>query len=741
MGAGRGARDSSAEPVLHSGQGEHVASDARVVTGHCGICPSGCAVRITLQGNRISRVAPDTTNPHAMSCRRVGRAAEIVHSPDRLLFPLKRTGARGENRFARIGWEEALDTIAAGLHEIGSRYGPQAVCQYNGRGTFERSLWEMLSPAGVRESCAWSLLFPFGSPNTTGAGSNCYVSHAVLAPVTTFGVWWEDTFPDLEQARLIVVWGTNPANASPPEQMSRIDRAVHRGAKVVVIDHRRTETARRTGAEWLAIRPGTDGALALSMIHVLIREGLYDRVFAERWTAGFEELKEYAAGFPPEEAQAMTGIPADTIRRVARAIRGAGGASLLSYTGLEYTTSGVQNIRAVMTLWALSGNLDVPGGNLIKMPDTDFKVSSRRRIEPPSGVEPVGKSAYPLYHHYRKEAHAMELPRAILHDDPYPVRGMLVFGASIITGYPDPSLWRRSFSALDFLLVVDRFPTEDARYADIILPAATSFEEDSYLISGRHVRLRRKVIEPLGESRSDWDIVAAIAARLGYGHLFPRSAQEMLRWAFEGTEIDLDELARNPEGVQLPATPMRYRKWESGALRGDGKPGFETPSGKFEISSSVLKAHGYDPLPVYKPPREGPAATPELTREFPLIFNSGARNTAYFCSQHRNIAGLVKQRPNPLVWIHPHDALPRGIADGDPVDVVTRRGGVRFQAKVTRDIAPGAVEADANGGSPLGPSAWRECNVNELTDPENRDPLSGFPVYKALLCEVRKAGP
>ncbi len=608
---------------------------------------------------------------------------------------------------------------------------------YTGRGTFERSLWEMLAPAGVRETCAWSLLFPFGSPNTTGAGSICYVSHAVLAPAVLFGVWWADTVPDLENAGLIVVWGTNPANGSPPVVMRQIEKAVERGAKVVVIDHRRTETARRTGAQWLPIRPGTDGALALSMIHVLIEEGLHDKEFAKNWTVGFDELRAYAAGFPPEKAEEMTGIPAGSIREMARAIAGSGGAALLSYTGLEYTNSGVQNIRAVLTLWALSGNLDAPGGNLIKMADMELKVSTRRRLEPPIGVDPVGKSTYPLYHLYRKEAHAMELPRAILQDDPYPVRAMVVWGASIITGFPNPSLWRRAFSALDFLVVVDRFPTEDSRYADIILPAATSFEEDSYLISGRSVELRRKVIEPMGESRSDWDIVAAIAGTLGYGQLFPRSSREMLSWAFEGTGIDLDELEKTGE-ASLPVSPMRYRKWESGLLRRDGSPGFETPSGKFEIASSILKENGYDALPLYVPPREGPTEAPELARDFPLVFNSGARNKTFFNSQHQNIRRLAQQRPNPLAWLNPRDALPRGISSGDSVEVATPRGQVRFEAFVTEDIAPGAVEVDASGGGPLAPPSWRESNANELTDSENRDPLSGFPVYKALLCEVRK---
>ncbi|MGO9309808.1 MAG: molybdopterin-dependent oxidoreductase [Spirochaetia bacterium] len=712
--------------------------EQRVVHGHCGICPSGCPVRITLEGDRITKVIPEKAGAEGRCCNRCGRAAEIVYSPDRILHPLKRSGARGENMFRPVSWDEALDAIADGLRGVADLHGPQAACLYTGRGTFERSLWEMLAPAGVRETSAWSLLFPFGSPNTTGAGSNCYVSHAVLAPAATFGVWGADTSADLENAHLVVVWGTNPANASPPQTMRRIEASVARGARVVVIDHRRTETARRTGARWLAIRPGTDGALALSMLHVLIEEGLYDRDFARRWTVGFEDLRAYAAGFRPGDAEAMTGVPSAQIVETARAIAGSGGAALLTHTGLEYTTSGVQNIRAVLTLWALSGNLDTPGGNVIAMPGDGLRVNDRRRIDPPPHPNPVGKDTYPLYHHLRKEAHAMELPRAILQGDPYPVRAMLVFGASIITGYPDPSLWRRAFSALDFLVVVDRFPTEDSRYADVILPAATLFEEDSYIVSGSRVHLRRGVIEPVGESRSDLQIVAAIAERLGYGHLYPRSSAEMLQWAFEGTGIDVRDLQLHPEGVELPRVPMQYRKWESGLLRRDRKPGFETPSGKFEIASSLLGQFGYEALPVYHPPREGPSSSPGLVEKFPLVFNSGARNKVFFNSQHRNIPGLARQRPHPLVWISPSDAHRRGIASGDPVEVVTLRGRVPYEAFVTGDIAPGIVEADASGGGPLGAAAWRACNVNDLTDPENRDPISGFPVYKALLCDVRR---
>ncbi len=712
--------------------------EPQVIPGLCGICPAGCGVKISLEDGRIQRIAPWKGHPQGICCPRGAHAPEIVYSRDRLLYPLKRVGPRGAGQFVRASWDEALDTIAHQFKRIASQYGPQAVCTYTGRGTFERSLCDLLTPAGVPESSAWNLLFPFGSPNTTGVGAICYVAHGVIAPVTTFGVWDIDTFADIEHSDLIVVWGDNPATDSSPINLNRIRAAQKKGAEVIVIDHRRSETVRATKGRWIGIRPGTDGALALGMIHVVIEEELYDREFVEKWTVGFEELKAYVAQFSPAWVERITFVPADEIRRTARALANASGAALVSYTGLEYTNSGTQNIRAVLSLWALTGNLDVPGGKVIKMPEGEFHVNQSMRLEPPAGVDPIGKDKYPVYYLYRKEAHAMELPRAILHDDPYPLRAMLIVGSSIITAYPNPNLWRKSFDALDFLVVVDRFLTADAMHADVVLPATTLFETESYMIYDRTVQLRRRVIQPRGEARSDWEVATAIAERLGYGQLYPESAEDMLRQALAGTGLDLETLYAYPEGVQLPLPEQRYRKWELGLLRQDGKPGFETPSGRFEIASSVLAEYGYDPLPVYVEPQEGPISTPELTKQFPLVFNSGARIQSDFRSQHHNIPGLLKLQPYPLVTIHPRDAAPRNIQTGDQVFVVTPRGKVRYSAWVTQDIMPGVIEANAGGGSPIASQPWRECNVNELTDSENRDPISGFPVYKALLCDVVK---
>lgn len=707
----------------------------QTVLGLCGVCPGGCPVRVELRDGRIERVLPRRDHPEGMVCRRGGRAAEIVYAPDRLLHPQQRVGPRGEGRFQRVSWDAAYEQLVSGLRSIAQRHGPEAVCIYTGRGNFELGLNESFAPSGTVETSASAVLFPFGSPNTTGVGSLCYVAYGMIATRASFGDYIRNINFDLEQADLIVVWGTNPATDSPPTRMRRLRRAKQRGARVVVIDHRRTETVRAALAEWIGIRPGTDGALALGLINVILDEGLHDREFVERWTHGFEELARYARRFDPETVERITWVPAETVRRLAREIARTPRCATLMYTGLEYSGCGVQTLRAVWSLVALSGHLDTPGGNQFRMRGVR---PGRILTDPPSGGRaPIGAEEYPLYHATRSEAHAALLPRAILEGKPYPIRGLIVSGSSLITSWPDPELWRRALASLELLVVVDRFPTADSAYADLVLPAATLFETESYMLYGDRLQHRPRVIAPLGEARSDYLIFAELARRLGYGHLWPQTERGMIERALVGTGVTLAELERRPDGVQLPAPPMRYRKHETGELRSDGRPGFETPTGKFELTSEWLRQHGYDPLPAYTEPAEGPLAAPGLAREFPLVFNSGARTHHDFRSQLHNIPTLAAKLPAPLVHLNPRDAEARGIRDGDPVEVVSPRGSVRFVAHVTDEIIAGAIDANMGGGGPLGPEAWRRANVNALTDMDNRDPLSGFPTYKALLCDVR----
>ncbi|MEE8517625.1 MAG: IscS subfamily cysteine desulfurase, partial [Dehalococcoidia bacterium] len=264
-------------------------------------------------------------------------------------------------------------------------------------------------------------------------------------------------------------------------------------------------------------------------------------------------------------------------------------------------------------------------------------------------------------------------------------------------------------------------------------------EITSYMTYGPVFKIREKMIEPVGEARNDYLILAELARRLGYGDRYPQSEEDLLRYALKDSGFTLEEVRAAGGSVQIPTVMMQYKKWQKGLLRPDGKPGFNTPSGKFEITSTVLEEHGYDPLPVYTEPQEGPLAQPALAEKFPLVFNSGSRIFADFRTQHHGVPGLSRKAPAPLVTINTRDAQKRGIEDGDWVYVVSPRGRVRYRARVTHDIVEGAIDANMGGGGPLGPQAWQESNVNDLTDLNRYDPISGFPVYKALLCDVLKA--
>jgi cysteine desulfurase NifS len=651
---------------------------------------------------------------------------------------MRRKGPKGTYEFERISWDNAYEIIVNRLSRIKAEYGPEALSIYTGRGSFELAMCDVFQPKGVAVSSASSVLFPFGSPNTMGVGALCYVSFAMIAPHVTMGGMMINMFSDIENARLIVVWGANPATDSPPLDLQRIMKAYKRGAKVVVIDPRRTMTAKLTDAEWIPIRPGTDGALALGMCNVIIREELFDEAFVQVWTSGFEEFSRYVQHFSPNVVEEITGVPAETVISLARRIVEADGASPVMYSGLEYSDSGVQAIRATHVLWALAGKLDVPGGRCFTMRENHFPINRKGHIENPDVKKALGRDRFPVYSFYRGESHAIALPDAVLQGRPYPIRSLIILGGSMITAWPQPDIWNRTLNGLDFLVCIDRQFTADAAYADIVLPGTTMYEIESYMTYGPLFRIREKVIKPIGEARNDFFIMSELAERLGYGHLYPQNEEELLRYVLKDSGFTLEDV-RNAGGiVQIPTRIMQYKKWEKGMLRPDGKPGFDTPSGKFEITSSILEEHGYDPLPVYTEPIEGPVSRQELAKKFPLVFNSGSRVNTDFRSQHHGITGLCKDRPEPTVTINILDARERGIANGDLVYLKTARGQVAMRAMVTDDIAKGSIDANMGGGGPVGPEAWQKCNINYLTDLQRYDPISGFPVYKALLCDIVK---
>ena len=505
-------------------------SELKWKKGICGICPAGCWVEAGMDNGTLVDIRADKSHSLGMICRRGEHAPEIIYSENRLKYPMKRVGLKGTYEFERISWDEAYEEIVKNLNKIKSESGPEAVSIYTGRGSFELSLCDIFQPKGVAVSSASSVLFPFGSPNTMGVGALCYVSFAMIAPHVTMGRMLIDMFTDIENAELLIVWGANPATDSPPLDMYRLEAAANHGAEIIVIDPRNTETVERTNGQWIPIRPGTDGALALSIIETMITEELYDENFAENWCNGFDELKTYVQHFTPEVVENISGVKAEVIRELARKISNATGACPVMYTGLEYSDSGIQAIRAVQILFALAGQLDVPGGIGLAMLNSHFPINRSCNQENPDINNAVARDKFPIYSDYRGESHASGLVNSVINGKPYKIRGLVIHGASLLTSWPETVKWKETLSKLDFVVSIDRQFTADAAYADIVLPATTMFEIDSYMVYGPIFRLREKMIEPVGEARNDYIIMAELANRLGYGNLYPQTEDELVNF-------------------------------------------------------------------------------------------------------------------------------------------------------------------------------------------------------------------
>jgi len=715
----------------------------RTEKGICGICPANCGVEIGLENDRIVEVHPWKEHPQGIPCIRGRHAPGIIYSSDRLQTPLKRKGSKGTLEFEAISWDQALDEIAKVILTFKSQYGPECIASLFGRGNFEQSLLQMFSPN--EKGFGNSIFMSLGSPNAFSVGSLCALSYILFAPSATFGAPMGILRPDLEAADIVFVWGTNPATDSPLTDMIRLQAAKKRGAKVIVIDPLRTAAA-KLADQWIPIQPGTDGALIHGILNQCFKKGTIDREFGEKYCEGFAELEDYTQQFDPKSVATITRVPQNTLFELADLFSSPKRISLLTFTGLEYSNSGVQSIRALLTLFALTGHLDTEGQMRFQFPPS--APLRKPDVKFPTEVPPIGMDKYPFYCRMTTNGQFMEFPRSVLEEEPYKIRFLLIGGASILTSFPNTALFAKALTALDYLVCVDRFFSADALFADIVLPATTYFENVSFCgfppLAPRPdaIQYRKKIIEPLGEAMNDYLIYSQLAERLGYGHLYPQSEEEMVKYVMRDMPLGFDDFKRQSNDGAIPlegklTAPLEEKKWHSGKLRRDGKPGFPTPSGKWEIASSMLKAYTYDPFPRYEEVREGPQ-NKEINGNFPLTLTSGTRIQSTFRSQHLNIPGLLKRQPNAEALMHPDDAKPRNIANGDKVKVKTVRGEVRFTARVTTDILQGVVEVNQGGGSPIQAEGWRNANVNFLTDDQNRDPISGFPVLKALLCEVEK---
>jgi len=679
-------------PEVFMAKKQHV---AKTLCGMCGRY-TRCGMNVTIENGKIVSIKgmDEHIESRGFLCFRGRTALEHQYSPERLTYPVKKEG----HEWRRIAWEEALNIIAERLTDVKSKYGAEALAIYLG---------QVVTPM-MKHAKRFADLF--GTPNVTSAASLCNSSR-VIANVVTYG---ELPSPDVVNSNCILVWGANPPCSNRPLAM-KIYGAQDRGAKLIVIDPRRTEIAKRADI-YVPVRPASDGALALSLLNVVISENLYDKKFVDEYSIGFDKLEELVKDYSPEKVEKITWVPADTIRQIARAICNNKPTSFVDGMSLVHHTNGCQCARAIAILIAITGNLDTPGGNIfgVRVPFNSFRVKERFPT-----VKGVGVEKYPLFFRAIAEANATALQETLLTDKPYPIKAMLVQGGNPVSSWPNTKRTIEALSYLDFLAVMELTMTETAKLADVVLPAASFFERTSFEILPV-LAVQSKVVEPMGECWPDWKFWFELGRTMGWGYYYPwKNIEEAIDFELEPAAITVQKLRDNPGGFRYgEAVRKQYEK-----------VGFNTPSKKVEIFSKRLEDLGYDPLPVYRESVETPESRSDLVKEYPLILNTGAGVEAFHQSQYRECPSLLKRVPEPLAEINTETAKTLGIRDGDMVYIESPRGSIKVRATVTDDIHPRVVEVM---------HGWREANTNFLAE-HSQDPVSGFPALRALLCRVSKA--
>ena len=694
------------------------------IKGLCGICPDKCWIEATVENGKLVKVEPDRESPFGRLCPRGALSDKIVNSDKRILHPLIRVGEKGEGKFRQATWEEALDVAAKGFLDIRDKYGAQALASYVG--TSGREDGTIRAVAG-KDACFRHL----GSPNDMSCGSTCFTAANLLTPITTLGMPQGCIQPDFENADIIVVWGTNlKTNSGPGKLYERVKKAQKRGAYLIVVDPRKQGMGEEADW-WIPVIPGTDGALALAMLKIVVEEERYDKEFVEEYTKGFPEFAEYLKTITVEQMSEYCGISEDDIRKLTDKLCSTTKVTLSVYTGIEYQRSAVQNYRAVQIFWAITGKYDVEGGMYI----TGMHMPVMPFLDIPDKNQAIGSKEYPFFYRMTGQGQFSELPKAVLEDDPYPVRGLLIVAASPALTYPDKELWHEVYKKLDFLVVNERFMSEDAMYADVIFPATTYYENQIPVSSPFFgSKMRNRIVEPVGEAKNDIHILQALAEKMGFGDAYPKTDEETELWMLDGNKELLEKIKAQPEGsVMPPQIPREYQKYKKGKLRKDGENGFPTPSGKYEISSTRIEQCGYVGYPIYKDIR----GMTELGKkeDYPLIMTTGARSPIRFASFGPAIPEIVKREARPMIDIGIEDEKKYGVEDGKWAYVETVFGKQKFCVHIC-DIAKGCIHVPFGSGGVHMLGDWKNSNINETCSMEYHDELSGFLVYKSMPCKI-----
>jgi len=678
-------------------------------------CPDTCAMEVTVeerQGRRVAiRVAGAAAHgPTAgVLCTKVSKYLERTYHPDRLLHPLRRVGRKGEGRFERISWDEAIGAIAARLKAIAA-VDPQRIVPYSYAGTMGLVQGESMAQRFFHKLGA-SLL-----DRTICATAGAEALNYTLG--TRAGIDVEN----IQDARLIILWGTN-AIASNLHLWSRAQEAKRRGARLIAIDPYRSLTAQKCH-QHIAPLPGTDGALALGLVHVLVREGWLDRDYIARHTLGFEALAERARAFDPARVAALCGIEAGEVEQLAHDYWHIRPAAIRLNYGMQRVAGGGNAVRAVACLPALAGHWRDAAGGLLLSTSGLFDVDTEALYRPDllAGRQP-------------RTINMSTIGRDLLHAAPthVPIEALVVYNSNPVAVAPQSREVAAGFAREDlFTVVLEHFQTDTADYADYVLPATTQLEHVDVVKPYGHlyVMANNAAIDPLGEALPNSEIFRRLARAMGYTDpCFGDSDEEIAAQAFRrrGPTANYDWQVARRDGWQRVDVPACYAPFADG--------GFPTPSGKCEFFSARLAQIGVDPLPAYVPPREGPTSNPALAARYPLaMISPPARN--FLNSTFVNVASLRDAEGEPTLEIHPHDAAARGIVDGATVRVFNERGELRLRAVVTERARRDVVVALSIWWKKLTADGR---NANELTSQALTDIGRAATFYDCLV-EVARAG-
>jgi len=693
--------------------------EVKSIKSYCRGCHGGCGVIVQVKNDRIIRIEGDPESPisHGSMCSKGLAASQLVYHPDRVKSPLKRTGNRGEGKWQQISWDEALDTIAEKLRQVKADFGAESIVLGYGTGrNYEGFLYRFAN-----------LL---GTPNVLTAGHMCY-GPRIAATAITCGKLPVADFSN--NSACVMVWGNNVLWTNPDEYVGvNLSRALSGDTKLIVVDPRLTYLASKADI-WLQLRPGTDTALALGMANVIISEELYEKSFVKDYVHGWYKFVERTMEYPPEKVEEITWVPAELVKKAARLYAQSKPACIQWGVAIEQTINCTDNNRILTDLMAITGNLDVPGGNVFYTSPkvkTIGEFSSHQSLSPEQEKKRLGGNIYKLANRI-----AVLTPKAvweaIFTGKPYPIKAVLLHGTNPIITRANAKEVYQALKQVEFLAVTDFFLTPTAELADIVLPAATWLEFDDigdYLFRHGYVFAREKIVQ-IGECRSDHEIFSELGKRLGQDEYWRDDTEGDLDYILEPSGLTFQQFK---EAGYLQSE-MEFKKHE--------KRGFSTPTRKVELYSTIFEEWGYDPLPQYREIPESPVSKPEMTKEYPYILITGARVPVFFHSEYRMIPWLREIYPDAIVEIHPEDAERNQIRDGEWVFIESPRGKVKQRARVTPGIKPGVVAAQHGWWFPeiKDPGhGWDVSNINILTDndPTGYDPAMGATNLRVLMCKI-----